>query len=85
MCDTIADADSYRLSAHFPGSAEERATLLGLLRCFSGTISAGECPDAPPAAGRLRVCCTRAGLPEILAVLLQAGCVDYRKLAAGNA
>lgn len=70
-----------RLQARFPGSATDRAALLGLLRCFAVLVSAEECPDAPPEEGRLQVCCTERGLAEMLAVLLQAGCVDYKKIS----
>lgn len=85
MCGTTSGTDHSLLSVYFPGGAEERALLLRVLRCFSATVSAEETRieegHGPlPLGAHLNVCCTQEGLAEILAVLLQAGCVGFKKV-----
>lgn len=86
MCGTTSGTDHSLLSVYFPGGAEERALLLRVLRCFATTVSAEETgseegPGPLLQGAHLKVCCTQEGLAEILAVLLQAGCVDFKKIA----
>ena len=86
MCGTTSGTEHCVLSVSFPGGVEERALLLRVLRCFSATVCAEECSSeggsgSLPEGPALKICCTREGLAEILAVLLQAGCVDFKKIA----
>lgn len=86
MFGTTSDTDHCLLSVSFPGGAGQRALLLRVLRCFSATVSAEESGSEDgsgslPRGAALKVCCTQEGLAEILAVLLQAGCVDFKKIA----
>ena len=86
MCGTTSGTEHFLLSVFCPGGAAERALLLRVLRCFSATVSADECRSEEgsgslPQGAILKVCCTQEGRAEILAVLLQAGCVDFKKIA----
>lgn len=82
MRESAKPSDVYWLEARLPGTAEEFARFMKVLRCFSMLVSVQERQAGETNPGTLTLCCRAQGWIEILAVLLQAGCVDVRRCDA---